>query len=160
MSFGLSPSTAVTDEINGGYNYDNVIFIAAAGTTNGGSVSYPATLANVIAVSAIDSTLSWASFSAVGSKVELTAPGVNVLSTALQYGQVCSNGSATVALCSGTSMAAPHVTGAAALIKAYNPTWTNAQVRARLTSTATDLGTSGFDNYFGYGLINLTAAIP
>lgn len=159
MSFSLSTSTAVTDEINGGYNYDNMLFVGAAGNESSNAVVYPASLSNVIAVSAVDSTNTFASFSNRNSKIEMTAPGVNVLSTAWTGGYVCANGTAT-ALCSGTSMAAPHVSGALALITAYNPTWTNAQVRSRLTSTAYDLGLYGRDIYYGFGLVNLASAIP
>lgn len=159
MSFSLITSTAVTDEINGGYNYDNLLFVGSAGNSYGGAVSYPASLANVIAVSSINQDKSLSSFSSVGAKVELTAPGNNILSLAWTGGYVCASGGST-ATCSGTSMAAPHVTGAAALIMAYNSSWTNAQVRSHLNSTATDLGSSGRDNSFGYGLINLAAAIP
>ncbi len=158
MSFSLNVSTAVTDEINGGYNSDNMLFVASAGNS-AGSVAYPASLSNVVAVSAIDSTLAFASFSNYGSQIELTAPGVNILSTSITSGSSCSSGG-LVSSCSGTSMAAPHVTGAAALVKAHNPSWTNSQVRAHLNSTALDLGSSGRDAYFGFGLVNLNAALP
>jgi subtilisin family serine protease len=59
---------------------------------------------------------------------------------------------------SGTSMATPHVTGAAALALAANPSLTTAQLTNILTSTATDIGRSGYDVTFGYGLVNAKAA--
>jgi subtilisin family serine protease len=55
-------------------------------------------------------------------------------------------------------MAAPHVSGAAALVIAAHPGWSNTQVRSRLTGTATDLGAAGRDSYYGYGLVNAAAA--
>ena len=55
---------------------------------------------------------------------------------------------------SGTSDAAPMISGVAALILSKYPDWTPAQVRAQLTSTAIDLGAPGRDNYYGYGLVN------
>lgn len=58
----------------------------------------------------------------------------------------------------GTSMAAPHVAGAAALLRAAHPTWTNAQIRDTLLAKAEDLGASGWDPYFGHGLLNVAAA--
>ncbi len=59
----------------------------------------------------------------------------------------------------GTSMATPHVSGAAALIWSANTSWTNAQIRTALTSTALDLGSAGRDVNFGYGLIQAKAAL-
>ncbi|OGF90556.1 hypothetical protein A3I27_02740 [Candidatus Giovannonibacteria bacterium RIFCSPLOWO2_02_FULL_43_11b] len=59
---------------------------------------------------------------------------------------------------SGTSMASPHVAGSAALVLFKNPSWTPDQVIAALESTATDLGIGGFDNLFGFGLVNALAA--
>jgi len=64
-----------------------------------------------------------------------------------------------MAVCSGTSMAAPHVAAAAALIIARYPSWTNVQVRDRLLYTATDLGATGLDNTFGYGIVNVLKAL-
>jgi serine protease len=60
---------------------------------------------------------------------------------------------------SGTSMATPHVSGVAALVWGHNPSWTNAQVRSALESTAQDLGTAGRDNSFGWGLVQAKAAL-
>ena len=59
----------------------------------------------------------------------------------------------------GTSMATPHVSAAAAVVWAAKPTLTNNQLLTLLTSTATDLGTAGKDNNFGYGLVNPLKAI-
>ncbi len=53
----------------------------------------------------------------------------------------------------GTSMATPHVAGAAALIWSSNPSLSNVEIRDALTSTALDLGTSGRDNSYGFGLV-------
>ena len=59
----------------------------------------------------------------------------------------------------GTSMATPHVSGAAALVWAAKPNLSNAELRDLLDATATDLGANGRDNFFGNGLVNPTAAI-
>lgn len=59
----------------------------------------------------------------------------------------------------GTSMATPHVAAVAALVWSSNLSKTNGQVRAALTSTAKDLGASGRDNAYGYGLVQAKAAI-
>lgn len=60
---------------------------------------------------------------------------------------------------SGTSMAAPHVTAAAALVLSAKPSLNSTQLTSILTSTATDLGPAGFDPTFGYGLVNAKAAV-
>jgi subtilisin family serine protease len=157
MSFGVQPHTGLTDAINGGYNSDGMLFVKSAGNTNGGALTYPGTLASVIAVAATDSNNAIGTFSASGSKIELSAPGVSVLSTTFSGATECSGGFTGV--CTGTSMAAPHVTGAAALVKARYPSWSNTTIRSRLQATATDLGAAGRDNTFGYGLLNVEKAL-
>jgi subtilisin family serine protease len=59
----------------------------------------------------------------------------------------------------GTSMAAPHVSGVAALVWSQNTAWTNAQIRDAFTATALDLGPTGWDNLYGYGLVQAQAAV-
>lgn len=134
--------------------YDSgILLVAGAGNDGnrrgtGDSVDYPGAYSSVIAVAATDSMDNRASFSSTGPAVELAAPGVNILSTYLDGW----------ALLSGTSMACPHVAGTAALVQAANPSFTNDNIRDRLAQTATDLGTSGRDNLYGYGLVNAEAA--
>ena len=59
----------------------------------------------------------------------------------------------------GTSMATPHVSAVAALVKANKSSYTNAQVRAAIENTCKDLGKAGWDNKTGWGLVNAAAAI-
>lgn len=75
------------------------------------------------------------------------APGVNILSTTPGNNYSSFN---------GTSMASPHVAGAAALIKAKYPSMTNVQIREKLKNTATDLGDPF---YYGHGVINVESAL-
>ena len=63
------------------------------------------------------------------------------------------------ALNNGTSMATPHVSGVAALVWSANPSWTNSQIRAALNVTARDLGASGYDTSFGWGLVQAQDAL-
>ena len=126
------------------------LIIAAAGNTGKRGVEYPAKYDAVIAVSATDQNDNLASFSSYGPEVELAAPGVKILSTTPgdHYGVM-----------SGTSMAAPHVAGVAALVWAANPKLTAAQVRKILCDTADDLGPSGRDEKFGYGRVDAYRAV-
>ena len=110
------------------------LVVAAAG--NGGSSSpvYPAFYTNCIAVAATDSTDFLASFSQFGSWVDIAAPGVAVLSTIPNNGYTSYD---------GTSMACPHVAGAAAVLWSHNPSLTNAQVRSALETNVDPYRTSG-----------------
>ncbi|MCK4965729.1 S8 family peptidase, partial [bacterium] len=141
-------SRALEQACKSAYNA-GVLLVAAAGNENSRSVLYPAEYNSVIAVAATDESDSRAWFSNYGSAIELAAPGVNILSTALGGGYVSGN---------GTSMSTPHVSGTAALVYASGVS-KNFDVRARLQSTAEDLGEAGKDNYFGYGLVDAEAAV-
>lgn len=126
-----------------------VVVVASAGNDRaGGPKSYPGAYAESVAVAATSSTDGHAYYSTTGSYVDLAAPGDVILST---Y-----PGGEYVAL-SGTSMAAPHVTAAVALVAARRGISPQAAVQ-RLESTAIDLGASGRDDEFGLGLISVTEA--
>lgn len=135
-----------------------VTLVAAAGNSYGGPVGYPAAYPEVIAVSATDSANALASFSSVGPEVDLAAPGKSIYST---Y-----KGS-NYATLSGTSMASPHVAGAAALVLTTAPGaydldgdgWDPEEVQNKLQATAQDLGAPGQDNQFGYGLVRADLAV-
>lgn len=157
MSLGGSGySQLVEDAVN--YAWVNgVLIFAAAGNTGGTPILYPAAYEAVIAVAATDASDNRASFSSYGAKVELSAPGVSNLSTVPPY---------TCALCdptgyhsySGTSMATPHAAGAGAVLLSYSG-MTNTSARAVLDATAKDLGSTGRDVYYGFGLVDLYAVL-
>ncbi len=145
MSLGTSSDVqTMHDAVDAAYAND-VLLVAAAGNDYGGAVSFPAAYDSVVAVSATDSSDGVASFSSVGPEVELSAPGVSILSTWNDGGYN------TI---SGTSMAAPHVSGVAALAVQLNPSFSNAEIRALLQNTADELGAVGRDDLYGYGLVD------
>ena len=131
--------------------------VAAAGNT-GEAVIYPAAYPEVIAVSATDNTDTIAPWSSRGPQIDLAAPGVSIYST---Y-----KGS-TYKTLSGTSMAAPHVTGAVALVLTQTAkcdtdlsgSCSPAEVQQRLEITAEDLGTAGRDDLYGSGLVDAEKAV-
>ncbi len=129
----------------------HVVSAGNSGTCTGSTdtVGYPAKYASVIAVGATSSTNTRPCWSSTGSKVEIAAPGLSIKST-IPGGKY--------ATYSGTSMAAPHVTGVAALVKAANPNLSPGQIRKVLQTTAVDIGTLGKDTAFGYGLVSATGA--
>lgn len=120
--------------------------VAAAGNT-GGSVGYPAAYGETIAVSASDASDAIADFSSRGPEVDLIAPGVDILST---YRGGYAWGS-------GTSMATPHVTGAAALVLAVWQGLSPDEVKNQLKFTAEILSLSSSEQ--GAGLVNVQAAV-
>jgi type VII secretion-associated serine protease mycosin len=131
-----------------------VVTFAAAGNSfqNGNQPSYPAAYPEAIAVAAINSSRNHASFSNTGAYVDLAAPGDLIWST---YGQ----GRSQYALMSGTSMATPYATATAALVLGENPRLSAADLSQLLESSATDLGSPGRDDTYGYGLINPRGAL-
>jgi subtilisin family serine protease len=119
-------------------NKAGILFIAAAGNSRiniDKRLSYPAAYnnSNVISVASITSTGALSSFSNFGAKnVDLGAPGSGITSTVPN-----TNGTSGYATYDGTSMATPHVTGAAALYKSINPSATAAQIKAAILGSVT-----------------------
>lgn len=145
MSLGVTPLASLTDEFNAAYNQDNIVFVAAAGEN--GPVDYPANLSAVIAVTATDINNDLWVLAPIGPEIELAAPGVNIESTCLGGG---------TCFATGTSMAAPHVAGAAALLRSYNSSWSNYEIRTRLNASAQTI--PGTSNEVGNGLLDIAAA--
>lgn len=140
-----------------------IVVVSAAGNeaVDGNAVSYPAALPGVIAVGAVDSNLARATFSNYNPFVTVSAPGVDILSTIPRLFK--SPGSSVIdapyAYASGTSMAAPVVSGIVALMLSAHPDWNPATVLSHLKSTARDLGPKGTDPFFGAGLVQAGAAV-
>jgi subtilisin family serine protease len=159
MSFGGTTSTKAMETACRNANAAGIVLVAAAGNGGNGKIIYPAAYSSVIAVGATDINNYRASFSCFGNALDLVAPGVNIYSTYIGDGY---------ATWSGTSMACPHVSGTAALVLSHslsghdtngNGKWDPAEVQNCLQQTATDLGTKGWDKYYGYGLVNAQAAV-
>lgn len=170
MSLGGSyGSQTLLDAVAYAYNH-GVTCVAATGNNGQNGVLYPAAYdAYVIAVGATQYDTTRAPYSNYGSSLDVMAPGGNtgVDQNGDGYGdgvlqQTFTLQGSTVTwgyyFYQGTSMATPHVSGVAALLYAQGVT-TPDTIRTALQSTATDLGSSGWDIYYGYGLINAYNAL-
>lgn len=142
-------SLAMEAAVNYAYQ-KGCVLVAAAGNNDTSELFYPAAYENVIAVSAIDEDDQKASFSNYGHYIDFCAPGVNILST-------WPNG--TYAYGSGTSFAAPFVTGVVALMLSRYPSLNNGNVTETLRAQAEDLGEEGWDQFYGWGLVDAYGAV-
>ncbi|HUR61779.1 MAG TPA: S8 family serine peptidase [Candidatus Thermoplasmatota archaeon] len=149
---GPTPSSAVQSAVDYAWG-KGLLLVAAAG--NGGCadcVLYPAAYSNVIAVGCIDQALATCSTTSKGLQVDLAAPGSNIYTTGHGANNAYLYGG-------GTSLSAPHVSGAAALVWNAHPTYTNVQVRQALEATAQDVGPAGRDTASGAGLVRADRAL-
>lgn len=136
-----------------------VVVVAAAGNDDTDVPFYPAAYDRVISVAATDGGDKKAYFSNYG-KIDVAAPGVGILSTVPRIADCDRNKVPdNVDYCplQGTSMASPHVAALAGLLAAQGRT--APEIRRRIEKTAVDLGKTGKDKYFGWGLINAERAV-
>jgi hypothetical protein len=141
---GSSSSSTLQNAVNYAWNKGAVI-VASAGNYSTSTPYYPAACNNVVSVSATTSSDTIASFSNYGNWIDLSAPGVSILTT---------NNGGGYGSWSGTSFSSPITAGVAALVFSANPSLSNAQVVEILLENADNLGTPGFDPYYGWGRIN------
>ena len=146
---GTSSSSVLQSAVNYAWSKGTVVF-ASAGNGGVNAPYYPAGCQYVVAVGATDSNNTWAGFSNYGNFLSVVAPGVGVWTTYAGGGY----GGA-----SGTSYSSPIAAAVGALMLSYQPNLSASALVSTLEQTATDLGTSGYDQYYGYGLINAAAAI-
>lgn len=155
MSFGgYMVSAALRTAVENAANAGKVLVAAAgnegANANYSGELAVPASYNNVISVGATDNTNKIAYFSQHNSLVDLCAPGHKIYST---------NHDGSYEEASGTSFASPITAGACAVLMAADHTLTSIQVESLLKETALDFGATGRDDYYGYGMIQLDAAM-
>ena len=140
-----------------------VLAVAAMGNefTEGNPIEYPAGYRNVTAVGAVNENRERAWFSNTGRHIDLVAPGTNILSTLpTQPSRHLSE--LNYSAWSGTSMATPHVAGAAALVTAHCPGLSVRDIKRRLTGTTTRLAAMGNRKKsfaYGTGLLSIEGAL-
>ncbi len=164
--------SVIDDALNYEYNKGMTI-VAAAGNNNTNALSFsPANSNRVIAVAASGVNDQKACFSNYGERIDVAAPGGDSANCGGQDNDILSTKSSKAdpyfagigsgnayTKARGTSMAAPHVSGLAALILAKYPNATNDQVRNAIRLGADDLGAAGTDTTYGAGRINASKAI-
>ena len=150
LSFGdVAYSYLLRDVIRYGAQ-NGVLFVAAAGNNGSTVPQYPAAYDETISVGATNEDNARASFSSYGAKLDLVAPGQGLW--ACQIGN--SYGSVT-----GTSFAAPLVSGALAVLWGYHPDASPQDIKAMMLAGCKDLETAGWDSHTGHGLVNIDQSL-
>ncbi|GAB4073738.1 hypothetical protein GCM10028778_12410 [Barrientosiimonas marina] len=121
-----------------------ILIVASAGNSGDSPIGYPAKYNHVIAVGATDKHNQLASFSSRGPNLDVVAPGKNIVSTYLDN---------DYAKGSGTSQAAPYITGMLALLQEQHPDMSAEDLTDTLYASSHDLGAKGQDTTYGRGLV-------
>lgn len=159
MSLSVGNSQALDDAIVEAYVNQGLLVINAAGNGGTANVSYPASLANVMAIGASDQNDMKVGFSQFGPDLEVSAPGVAITTTDLNNNYLST---------AGTSFSAPLTSGVAALVMSRQPSLSNVQVRSILHDSADKVGgydynhdanNPGHSLEMGFGRVNALAAI-
>ena len=145
---------------------DDIVIVAASGNSGQDAVAHPANHPDAISVGAVDYESTVTGYSNRGESLDVVAPGGDLSRDAngdgygdgvLQETFVLDNWG--YYFFEGTSMATPHVAGAAAMLRALAPDADRAEIRDALAATALDLGPSGCDSTYGHGLIRIHDAM-
>jgi len=168
LSLGSSSSSStVENAVNYAHGLDCVI-LASRGNNNNTTPNYPASYSNVIAIGAMspcderkttstcDGEYWWGS--SYGNDLDVMAPGTRIYTTDITGSGGYASGD-LMTYFNGTSAACPFAAGVTALLRSYEPSLSNEEVRTRLRETAVDMNTPGFDNQTGYGRINAYNAL-
>jgi len=149
ISAAVSPTPELRAAVEAALRAD-IVIVASGGNNNYFTVPYPARIEGVVAVSATDRNGEIAPISNSGKEIVIAAPGVDIESTSTNGRYSKSN---------GTSNATAIVSGAVALIRSRYPDLSAKEVVHRLTSTAVDKGAPGRDEEYGYGVLDIVAAL-
>jgi subtilisin family serine protease len=174
-SSSITINNAIYDATTKGRGYKGCVVVFSSGNNYASTVNYPTNLPNVIAVGSIDRYGYRASSSNFGAALDIVAPGgSSIYTTDIQGSLGYNNGNGAAGNYApsfgGTSAAAPHVAGVAALILSANPNLTRKQLVNRIESTAQKVGGYGYaatsghpngtwNNQIGYGLVDAYAVL-
>lgn len=149
LSFGLaSDSKTLKNAINYALQKGTII-IAAVGNKGSSKLYYPASYEGVVGVGSVNSQVMCSDFSQKNISVDVVAPGEGLKFKSIEdYSEN-----------SGTSFAAPHVTAAAAIALSVKDDISPSEFLGLIENSSYDLGTAGYDVYFGYGLLDIKRMI-
>ncbi|MBR4657542.1 MAG: S8 family serine peptidase [Oscillospiraceae bacterium] len=150
LSLGVTSDYNVLREAVAYAEEQGVLIVSAVGNNGNAGIYYPAAYDTVIGIGSVDRTGSVYYRSNRNDTVFLTAPGVNVKTAGHLGGYVTA---------SGTSFAVPYVTAAAAVLLSIDDSLAPAELRQILADTATDKGKVGWDEDYGYGILNLSGCV-
>jgi subtilisin family serine protease len=159
LSFGTPAASSVLQDAVVQATAAGSLIVAAAGNDASSTPLYPAAYDDVLAVAAVGPDGLLASYSSFGAMVDIAAPGGDLADGGCEFGVMSTwwlfhLGAPGYECVEGTSMAASHVSGVAALLLAREPGLSAAQLRTRLTGYATDVGPAGRDDSYGAGIVN------
>lgn len=146
---GTSSSSTLQSAVNYAWN-KNCVVVAAAGNNGNNITFYPAACTNVVAVSATNPSDTRPTWSNYGSYVDVSAPGENIWTL---------SGSNSYAAWSGTSFSSPVTSGIVALMASANTSLNNANLVDLLLKNSDDIGSAGYDVYYGNGRVNALRAV-
>lgn len=146
MSFGTPKESEILKKAVSDAAERGILIVGAAGNGGAAGVEYPAAYPEAMAVGAVNTSAERTEESAIGAEMELTAPGEQILTKSM-FGMETVN--------SGTSMAAPHVTGTAAMLMTADREKSAEEIRFVLDASGNPLGSQ---NEYGYGLIDVQYA--
>ena len=146
LSIGTAADSKILREAIDYATGKGAIIIAAAGNDGKQTTLLPAAYENVICVGAVDGAKNHAPFSNYGEKIDVVAPGVAVYTSAPDGGYK---------YFSGTSAAAPFVSGAVAALLSENPNMSPADAMVKVLRCADNLGAANKDDIFGNGIVNI-----
>ncbi|MER5336815.1 S8 family serine peptidase [Micromonospora sp. NPDC002717] len=160
LSDGTDPMAVAVDTLSAQYG---TLFVIAAGNNGPQSIGTPSSAPSALTVGAVDKQDRLASFSSTGPlvrsgalKPDITAPGVSI--TAARSQQM-TTGTGPYRTISGTSMATPHVSGAAAILAQRRPDWSGTQLKEALMSSAKGLAAEYNPYQVGAGRVDVAAAV-
>ncbi|MES9970635.1 MAG: S8 family peptidase [Candidatus Thiodiazotropha sp.] len=172
LSLGGNADSQTTREAVAAARAEGVIIIAASGNESTSQPTYPASYPGVVSVSAVDINRELSFYSNFGTMIDVAAPGGDLrvdLNGDSKPDGILSTGaddssdtlSYQLVFYNGTSMAAPHIAGVAALMKAVYPAMTPAEFDSMLAAgeLTSDLGDTGRDDLYGHGLIDAFKAV-
>lgn len=133
-------------------NEHDVLIVAAAGNSDAEQILYPAAYSNVMSIAATDHYDSKAKFTNYHYEIDVSAPGVSILSSIINE---------EYSTKSGTSMASPVVAGVASLVKSYHAEWSAQQIREQIRISSDDIyvRNNKYDKKLGYGRVNAYSAL-